>query len=255
MCATFSRFLKFRSLIVVGIGIMTLAPLPDIAVAQDSWWKKGRDLLINLGKSQDTLTTGEIGEALKDALRVGSKNVVTQLGRLDGFNADSAIHIPLPRSLDTMKSTLDRIGMSHLLDELELKLNRAAETATPKTKELFLQAISEMTFDDVMTIYQGPNDAATTYFRNKMSPSLVEEIRPIVDNSLSAVGAIQVYDKVIGQYQALPFVPDVKANLTGYAIEKTMDGIFYYVAREEAAIRENPSKRTTDLLKRAFRTE
>jgi len=31
-----------------------------------------------------------------------------------------------------------------------------------------------------------------------------------------------------------------------------VDGIFYYLAKEEAAIRENPAKRTTDLLKQVF---
>jgi len=31
-----------------------------------------------------------------------------------------------------------------------------------------------------------------------------------------------------------------------------MDGIFYYMAKEEAAIRTDPAKRTTDLLKRVF---
>jgi len=31
-----------------------------------------------------------------------------------------------------------------------------------------------------------------------------------------------------------------------------MDGIFYYIAKEEAAIRQNPVKRTTELLKRVF---
>jgi len=31
-----------------------------------------------------------------------------------------------------------------------------------------------------------------------------------------------------------------------------MDGIFYYLAQEEAAIRQNPLKRTTDILRRVF---
>jgi hypothetical protein len=249
-----SGLARIRSVIAIGAGIMFFVLLADIAVAQDSWWNKGVDFLKKLGKEQNELTAGEIGEALKDALRVGTENVVSQLGRLDGFNTDSAVHIPLPNNLDTVKSMLSRIGMSSLLDDLELRLNRAAEAATPKAKELFWQAISEMTFDDVKAIYQGPEDAATTYFRNKMSPSLTQEIRPIIHKALEEVGAIQTYDKVIGEYQSLPFVPDVKANLTGYAIEKTMDGIFYYVAREEAAIREDPAKRTTELLKRAFGT-
>ena len=247
-----SGLTKVHSLVAIGAGILFFVLLTDIAVAQDSWWKKGAELLKKLGKEQNELTTGEIGEALKDALHVGTENVVIRLGRLDGFNTDSAVHIPLPDSLDTVKSMLGRIGMSSILDDLELRLNRAAEVATPKAKELFWQAISEMTFDDVRAIYQGPEDAATTYFRNKMSPSLAQEIRPIIQKTLEEVGAIQIYEKAIGQYQSLPFVPDVKANLTEYTIEKTMEGIFYYVAREEAAIRENPAKRTTELLKRAF---
>jgi hypothetical protein len=50
----------------------------------------------------------------------------------------------------------------------------------------------------------------------------------------------------------VPFVPDVKANLTEYVVEKAMDGLFHYVAQEEAAIRNNPAKRTTELLQRVF---
>jgi len=147
---------------------------------------------------------------------------------------------------------LGKVGMSHLLDDLELKLNRAAEVATPKAKELFWQAITDMTFEDVKAVYKGPEDAATKYFQGKMSPSLAKEMHPIVEESLSSVGAIQAYDNVMGQYQSLPFVPDVKADLTNYVIEKGMDGIFHYIAQEEAAIRQNPAKRTTELLKRVF---
>jgi hypothetical protein len=56
----------------------------------------------------------------------------------------------------------------------------------------------------------------------------------------------------MGEYKNIPFAPDLKANLNSYVVDKAMDGIFYYVAKEEAAIRSNPAKRTTDLLKRVF---
>ena len=158
----------------------------------------------------------------------------------------------LQKQLETAKSVLDRVGMSGQLDDLELRLNRAAEVATPKAKELFFQAITEMTFDDVKAIYNGPKDAATQYFRRKMSPSLAKEMKPVVESSLEQVAAIQTYDSIMDKYRSIPFVPDIKANLTDYVIEKGMDGIFYYVAEEEAAIRTNPAKRTTELLKRVF---
>lgn len=204
------------------------------------------------GENQGELTTSEIGKALKEALRIGSDNVVSQLGREDGFNKDTAVHIPLPEKFEIVKTTLDKIGMSFLAEELELKLNRAAEEATPKAKELFIQAITDMTFEDVMNIYNGPDDSATQYFQGKMSESLAREMQPIIENSLLEVGAIKTYDHVIAKYQSIPFVPDIKTNLTNYVTQKGMEGIFHYMAKEEAAIRENPAKQTTELLKRVF---
>ena len=254
MCTNFMKILKHRFMMIIGIFFITISLIFGAAEAGNNWLDKGKDILKTYGGSsgQSGLTVDEIGAGLKDALRVGSENVVAQLGRVDGFNTDPAVHIPLPKQLDTVKSVLDKVGMSGLLKDLELKLNRAAEVATPKAKKLFSQAITEMSFDDVKKIYEGPEDAATQYFRGKMSPSLAKEMEPVVNNSLSEVGAVQAYDNVMKEYRSVPFVPDVKADLTNHVVEKGMDGIFYYMAKEEAAIRTNPAKQTTDLLKRVF---
>jgi hypothetical protein len=241
-------------LFIVGIMAIAMTCSPGISRAESSWWQKGADLLKNLtgGEKGGALTVTEIAGGLKDALRVGTENVVSRLGRVNGFNSDTAIHIPLPEKLNTVKSVLAKVGQARIMDDLELKLNRAAEMATPKAKKLFWQAISDMTFEDVKAIYKGSDDAATTYFRKKMSPSLAEEMRPVIEETMSKAGAVQAYDRVMGKYESLPFVPDVKANLTDYVVEKGMDGIFHYLAREEAAIRKDPAKRTTELLKRVF---
>ena len=47
-------------------------------------------------------------------------------------------------------------------------------------------------------------------------------------------------------------MPDVKTNLHSYIGNKALDGVFYYVAAEEKAIRNNPAERTTKLLKSVF---
>lgn len=239
---------------IIGMLFMTMTVMPGAAGAGSDWLDKGKDLLktYGAGSEKSGLTAAEIGAGLKDALRVSSSSVVARLGRVNGFNTDPSVHIPLPKQLNTVKSVLDKVGMSGMLKDLELKLNRAAEVATPKAKKLFTQAISEMSFEDVKKIYKGPEDAATQYFRSKMSPSLAKEMKPVVTNSLSEVGAVQAYDNVMKQYRSVPLVPDVKANLTDYVVDKGMDGIFYYMAKEEAAIRANPAKRTTELLKRVF---
>ena len=47
-------------------------------------------------------------------------------------------------------------------------------------------------------------------------------------------------------------MPDIKSDLTNHVIQKGMDGIFYYIAKEEASIRTDPAKQTTNLLKKVF---
>ena len=243
------KMYKFISLICVII--VALYSFPDAAAAKSDWLKKAKGVLESLGKS-DTLSADEIASGLKEALRVGTATVVKQLGQSDGFNADPAVHIPIPENLKSVRSALKKVGMSSYMDDLELRLNRAAEKATPKAKKLFYQAITEMTLDDAKSIYKGPEDAATRYFKSKMSKPLAKAMHPIVDKSLSEVGAVRSYEKLIDKYRSIPFVPDVKTDLTNYVIKKGMKGIFHYLAREEAAIRRDPVKRTTELLKRVF---
>ncbi len=194
----------------------------------------------------------DITAAFKQALSIGTQEVVQQLGQRDGFRADPKIHIPLPASLAKVQGALDTVGASYLLDDLETRLNRAAEIATPHAKELFINAISEMTFDDIYTIYKGPKDSATTYFRQKMSAPLATKMSPFVQNAISQAGVIQSYDKAMGKYQDIPFMPDVKADLTSYVVDQGIEGIFFYLAQQERAIRENPTRQTTELLKKVF---
>ena len=120
--------------------------LTDPVAAQTDWLKRGKEMLGTATKSPATTNnTDQISAGLKEALRVGSKSVIDQLGQVDGFNADPAIHIPLPKSFTTVQSTLKPLGMSYLLDDLELKLNRAAEQASSKAKELFAFFFSTIT--------------------------------------------------------------------------------------------------------------
>lgn len=238
-----------------GFVLCLLVLFSPVAQAFD-WLKTGKDLLQDTTKEQasglSALSNTELSAGLKDALKVGSERVVAQLGTRDGFNADPQIHIPLPDSFSKVRSVLDSVGQAGLLDDLELKLNRAAEQATPQAKQLFVDSIAEMSVEDVQKIYNGPPDAATRYFQGKMSPPLADAMKPLVADSLSQVGAVQAYDAVIGQYRSVPFVPDVKADLNSYVVEKGMDGIFFYLGKEEAAIRQDPVKRTTEILQKVF---
>lgn len=198
------------------------------------------------------LSVDEITRGLKAALSTGADTVVSQLGQTNGFSDDPAIHIPLPASLAKARDFASKVGLAGSFDELELKLNRAAEEATPKARELFMSAIQDMSVEDARGILQGPDDAATEYFRDKTGADLQAEMRPIVDNALSEVGAVSTFNDLLSRYNSIPLAPKVDADLTGHVVEEGSDGIFYYLAQEEKAIRENPIKRTSEILQRVF---
>lgn len=198
------------------------------------------------------LSLNEIDSGLREALRLGSERVTRQVGVKNGYYNDKNIHIPLPRSIEKTDDFARKFGLDKTFRDLEKKMNRGAERAAPLAKQIFRDAIMEMTLNDARQILDGPDDAATRYFEKKMTPQLVRAMRPIVDDSLNQVGAVRVYNDLARQFNAIPFAPDIETDLSGYVVERAIAGLFYYLAREEAAIRNDPVKRTTVILKRVF---
>ncbi len=214
--------------------------------------KQGSGGIASGGGNAAGLSDGEISSGLKEALQVGTEKVVAQLGQSGGFLNDEAIRIPLPGQLEQAKTALSAVGMGDLAEDLEVRMNRAAEQAVPEAQTLFVDAIQEMSISDARGILTGPDDSATQYFQEKMTAPLSERMQPIVDDALTDAGAVKAYDELIGEYSSLPFVGDVQANLNDYVVGKGLDGLFHYVAIQEEQIRTNPAARTTELLQTVF---
>lgn len=207
---------------------------------------------LGLGGGSDSAVPANVESGLIETLVVGSQKVIGQLGQSDGFYGDSKARIPLPGAFQQAQSALKLAGLSGMADDLELRLNRAAEQATPVAQDLILDAIRGLTFSDAAAIFNGPNDAATQYLEKSTGSDIAAAMRPIVNDALADVGALQAFDDLLGEYKNLPFVPDVKTDLTSHVLDYANKGIFGYLAEEEAAIRTNPAARTTDLLKDVF---
>ncbi|MBO1927379.1 DUF4197 domain-containing protein [Thiomicrorhabdus sp. 6S2-11] len=231
--------------------------------AYANWWEKGVEMYKEMQTTQTNNTNTdssassqfsveELQKAFRQALNIGAENVISQLGVENGFNLDPKAHIKLPTSLQKVHSLLDRFSYGQLTDDLELKLNQAAEEATPQAKQLFVDAIKEMSFDDVRKIYQGADDSATQYLKSKTADKIRTQMGPIVTAKLQEVGALQLYENVREQYMSYPLVPNLNADLQSHVLDSGIDSIFYYLAEQEKAIRENPEKQTTELLKKVF---
>lgn len=220
-------------------------------IAAASWWDRIKNS-VKGGTSSEGLSNTDIAAGLKEALNVGADRAVSLLAVEDGFFGNPEVKIPLPGALTKVRSALDKVGFGGTFDDLELQMNRAAEQAAPQAKELFIGAISELTLDDVQGIYTGGENAATTYLRSKTAEPLSEKMTPIIDESLATVGAASTLTKIMGRYNKLPFVPKVETSLTGHVVNAGLNGIFLMLGREEAAIRQDPLKRSTDLLRKVF---
>jgi Protein of unknown function (DUF4197) len=195
----------------------------------------------------------DVAAGLSEALTVGTERVVAQLGRPGGFLDDPKARIPLPGPLEQAQTALRMAGMSGMVDDLEVRMNRAAEAATPVAQDLIIEAIQGLSFQDAAGILSGPNDSATRYLERKTGKSLAQKMRPIVDKELANAGAVQSFESIAGEYRSLPLVGGaLDVDLTGHVVTYAEKAIFAYLGQEEAAIRTNPAARTTSLLKSVF---
>ena len=198
------------------------------------------------------LSNLDIGNGLREALDNGIDKQVTKLTQTDGFFKNELVKIVLPEELQKVDSGLRKIGLSSLADEGLKVLNRAAEDAVQEATPIFVNAVKQITFNDAKQILLGNDDAATQFLKGSTETALYSKFNPVIKNSLSKVGADQVWANIINKYNAIPLTNNVNADLTDYVTAEALKGVYTMIAVEEGEIRSNLGSRTSDLLKKVF---
>lgn len=230
-----------------------LAGLVGLMFVTSPAWAQLDSILKGLGLGQPgTLSDAKIGMGLKEALQVATDNSVTLTGKVDGYFGNQAIKILMPEKLKSFETGLRAVGYGPNVDEFVLSMNRAAERAAPAAKQILLDAIGEMTFDDARKILNGGDTAATDFFKSKTTDKLVAAFKPVIDRSMNEVGVTRQYKELVGRFEAIPFVKTQTFDVDGYVTGKGLDGLFHVLGEQERQIRVNPAARTTDLLKDVF---
>ena len=202
--------------------------------------------------SVSNLSNTEASGGLKEALTQGVSKAVASLGAADGFFGNSAVKIPLPDSLKKIQKGMKFMGMGKQSDELVLKMNRAAEAAVPEAKTLLVDSIKKMSLADAKAILTGPQDAATQYFKKTTSAQMGEKFLPIVTKATANVQLADSYNKYAEMGSKFGVVKKEDANINQYVTKKALDGVYFMVAQEEAAIRKDPLGQASSLLKKVF---
>ncbi|NNE57194.1 MAG: DUF4197 domain-containing protein [Hellea sp.] len=202
------------------------------------------------------LSQADAALGIKAALNNGVDHAIGKIGILDGFWQNGRVKIPLPNTLNDIRSALAIVGADGILNELHQQLNRGAEKAVPVAKKIFVDAITSLSISDAINIVKGPDDAATTYLRDTTSASLANLFSPIMKDALGQTGALRLLDDVTSQLRSIPLAPqlgaDARRDLIGHGVDFGLKGLFTYVADEEKAIRDNPAKRTSEILRKVF---
>lgn len=212
------------------------------------------------------LSNADIVGGLKDALLVATDSSVTHLSAVDGYLKDLSIKILLPPEARSITDHISKLpGGAKLVDDVIIRINRAAEDAAKGAKPIFVKSVREMTFTDGLQILKGADNAATQYFVQKTSQQLSELYRPKIRESLNkdlvaGISTQQSWNELTVQWNKLAGsalgqfagLKTVEVKLEDYILEQALKGMFLKIAEREKDIRTNVKARVTPLLKKVF---
>lgn len=164
-------------------------------------------------------------------------------------------------------------GLQSKETELVAGINKAAEQAAATATPIFRTAITGISISDATNIlFGGDNTAATNYLENETSSTLFDQYEPKIDAALTSVkiGNTSVVDSyedfvnsyndmlntnisVFGSIGSLANIQTVsQTDLSAYATQEGLDGLFLKIGEEEKDIRENPLARVNSILQTVF---
>jgi hypothetical protein len=198
------------------------------------------------------ITDGEATKGLKAALETGAGTAVRLLGTTDGFLGNPKVRIELPGYLRDAAKLLKMMGREQDVKDLEVAMNRAAESAVPLGKKLLTDAVRNMSVTDAKRILTGGETSVTEFFADKTRQPLSVQFLPVVKQATSKVGLARKYDRIAGQGVQFGLVKQEDASIDQYVTRKALDGLYYMIGEEEKKIRRDPIGTGSALLGKVF---
>jgi hypothetical protein len=177
---------------------------------------------------------------------------VRLLGTTDGFLGNPKVRIELPGYLRDAAKLLKMMGREQDVKDLEVAMNRAAESAVPLGKKLLTDAVRNMSVTDAKRILTGGETSVTEFFADKTRQPLSVQFLPVVKQATSKVGLARKYDRIAGQGVQFGLVKQEDASIDQYVTRKALDGLYYMIGEEEKKIRRDPIGTGSALLGKVF---
>ncbi len=212
------------------------------------------------------LTEEDVISGLKEALTTGARNSAQRLAAENGYYGDEAVKILLPDDAKIILDNLSKLpGGDKLVQDVVLRINRAAEDAAKEAAPIFINSIKQMTIRDAFNILNGADNAATGYLRTTTYTDLYSLYKPKIQASTEKkiVGNISTKESWVtltGKWNSLAnsvagriaSLKPVNTDLDDYLTNRALTGMFLKVEQEELKIRKDVSARVSPLLQRVF---
>jgi hypothetical protein len=197
--------------------------------------------------SQEQLVRG-----IKETLEIASTRAAEQLSREGGYSDDPRYRIELPEELQGITGRLRQFGLGSQLDRVEALMNQGAERAADEARQVFVNAVRNMTVRDALSIVRGHDTAATEYFRDQAEAELRQRYQPIVEENLRQIGFYDRYQQFLRTYEQIPLPSKPSLDLEEHVLDQSLNALFSQVAEEERLIREDPVGRGSAVIARVF---
>lgn len=198
------------------------------------------------------LSSADATQGLKAALEKGAETAIRLLGTRDGFLGNGKVRIPLPGSLNDAAKLLKAIGQRKQVEDLEIAMNRAAETAVPLAKKLVVDAVKGMTIVDAKNILTGGDTSVTDFFASKTREPLTVQFLPVVKTVTDKAALSEKYDRVAGKATGFGLVRKEDATIDHYVTRKALDGLYHVIGEQERGFRRNPAGSGSAIIGRVF---
>jgi hypothetical protein len=212
------------------------------------------------------LTEEEVINGLKEALTTGARNSAQKLAAENGYYGDEAVKILFPDDAKIILDNLSKLpGGDKLVQDVVLRINRAAEDAAKEAAPIFVNSIKQMTIRDAFNILNGADNAATGYLRTTTYTDLYNLYKPKIQASTEKkiVGNISTKESWVtltGKWNSLAnsvagkiaSLKPVNTDLDDYLTNRALAGLFLKVEQEELKIRKDVSARVSPILQRVF---
>jgi len=193
------------------------------------------------------LNEGDAAAAIRQLLTLGARENLA-----NAFSKDQVLNTVFPGSVGKTLNTLGALGITSEIDRFTTTMSTAAEKTAAAAIPVFESGISNMKFNDAMTIIKKGGTSATDYLRMNTGSELRTAIKPIVQQTLDEYKLNEQFNKIVKPGGQAVFGNKINLDLNSIMTVLVTEAMYKKIAEKETQVRADLNARTTPLLQNVF---